>query len=245
MRTGKRCVTFTQFPVAFCGGRREKTAPRSRAEALHPAAQGNPRIHVDRQRHSLAWPDRGKVGFLEVGVHPPVPSSTIVNRVCPDCTTCRGRRVRFETQPSAGAVTRACDSASSACARRWSKDGASGAATTAKARLPRPAGRRQARQGSDNAYGPRLSRLRRSGPGMRSRRSGHASAKRHRKRLFAARRLGRPIVRGLERALHRRKVEGARESGTTGRRLPCREATRPLCTPREARGALTFGKSVR
>jgi hypothetical protein len=27
MRTGKRCVTFTQFPLAFSGGSTEKVAP--------------------------------------------------------------------------------------------------------------------------------------------------------------------------------------------------------------------------
>ncbi len=27
IRTGKRWVTFTQLPVAFCGGNKENTAP--------------------------------------------------------------------------------------------------------------------------------------------------------------------------------------------------------------------------
>ena len=58
MRTGIRCTTFTQLPVAFCGGSERKLRACSLADALHlspPPASG---IGVDFDLRLLARLDK-------------------------------------------------------------------------------------------------------------------------------------------------------------------------------------------
>ena len=70
MRTGTRCTTLTQLPVAFCGGRIENCAPvPGDSEPTWPLKtwSGNASTSsVDR----LAYAQIGDVGFLRIGVDP-------------------------------------------------------------------------------------------------------------------------------------------------------------------------------
>src|SRR5690349_13515339 len=71
IRTGKRWVTLTQFPVAFSGGRTENGA-RAGAVALDRAVKRHARVHVDLDGRLLPGPDAAEIGLFEVGVDPPI-----------------------------------------------------------------------------------------------------------------------------------------------------------------------------
>ena len=70
MRTGKRCTTLIQLPVAFCAGMTEK------AEPVPPASPATPAMEFDRaavevrlQLHGLPDLDVLELTLLEVGIH--------------------------------------------------------------------------------------------------------------------------------------------------------------------------------
>ncbi len=70
MRTGTRCTTFTQLPMAFCGGRIANCAPvPGLIEATVPwkVWSGNASTSIV---DLLADPQIGDVGFLRIGVDP-------------------------------------------------------------------------------------------------------------------------------------------------------------------------------
>ena len=72
MRTGMRCTTFTQLPVAFCGGSTANSAPVAWAMLSHRAGADRVGIGVDVDRGLLARPHARELGLLEVGLDPEV-----------------------------------------------------------------------------------------------------------------------------------------------------------------------------
>ena len=72
MRIGKRCVTFTQLPVAFSGGSTEKVAPEPALMLSTTPSKLGAGIHVEADGGRLAGLDAGEIGLLEIGVHPPM-----------------------------------------------------------------------------------------------------------------------------------------------------------------------------
>ena len=70
MRTGTRCTTLTQLPVAFCGGRIENCAPVPGLTAITVPLEGVVGETVDVERRLLADAQIGDVGFLRIGVDP-------------------------------------------------------------------------------------------------------------------------------------------------------------------------------
>ena len=71
MRTGTRCTTLTQLPLAFCGGRIANCAPVPGLTDVDGAVEGAVGEGVD-VRSSTFWPTLqiGDVGFLRIGVDP-------------------------------------------------------------------------------------------------------------------------------------------------------------------------------
>src|SRR5439155_331325 len=115
--TGTRWTTFTQLPVAFSGGSREKRAPVPAATELTTPVKvfsGNPSTRI-----SARWPARMRascVSFRFASTHTSW-SGTIASRGWPICTICPTSTERFETLPSSGARISVCRSCSSANAR--------------------------------------------------------------------------------------------------------------------------------
>ncbi len=71
MRTGTRCTTFSQLPVAFCAGSSEKAPPGAGREADHPAVVDHAAaVDVGGQFRRLADAHLAQLGFLEVGIDP-------------------------------------------------------------------------------------------------------------------------------------------------------------------------------
>ena len=70
MRTGTRCTTFTQLPMAFCGGRIANCAPVPGLTELTVPWKAVVRERVDVDRDLLSDPQIGDVGFLRIGVDP-------------------------------------------------------------------------------------------------------------------------------------------------------------------------------
>ena len=71
-RTGTRCTTLTQLPVAFCAGSTENSAPVPAPMLATTPSIGAAGIGVDRDRRLLAGNHLGEVGLLEVGLDPAV-----------------------------------------------------------------------------------------------------------------------------------------------------------------------------
>ena len=71
-RTGMRCVTFTQLPVAFCAGSSENSAPVP-APMLVDRRLERP-VGIGVEPTSAVWPDLhvGQLRFLEVRLDPGV-----------------------------------------------------------------------------------------------------------------------------------------------------------------------------
>ena len=72
MRTGTRCTTLTQLPVAFCAGSIENSAPVAGLMLSTVAVPLVAGIGVDGDRRPLAGPHLGEVGLLEIGLDPAV-----------------------------------------------------------------------------------------------------------------------------------------------------------------------------
>ena len=91
IRTGTRCSTFTQFPVAFCAGNRLNSAP-----VPAPMASTVPesrRSGAESSRISTLWPRRISASWLSLKFASTqlLPVSTRVNSVVPAATICPGR----------------------------------------------------------------------------------------------------------------------------------------------------------
>ena len=69
-RTGMRCVTLTQLPVAFCAGSSENSAPVPAPMLSTVPWNDVSRIGVERDVGRLAGPQMGQLGFLEVRLDP-------------------------------------------------------------------------------------------------------------------------------------------------------------------------------
>ena len=70
-RTGRRCTTLTQLPVAFCGGSTREGRAGARAEAGDARLERRAGIGVDRRpSRCLARPHMRELGLLEVGLDP-------------------------------------------------------------------------------------------------------------------------------------------------------------------------------
>ena len=86
MRTGTRCTTLTQLPLAFCGGRIANCAPvPGLTDATVPWKMRSGKVSteiVDR----LADLQIGDVGFLRIGVDPGRASSITANTGVPAVT---------------------------------------------------------------------------------------------------------------------------------------------------------------
>ncbi len=67
-RTGTRCTTFTQLPVAFLRRQQGKLGAGAGTDRGDFRLQLVTRIGVDRDLRRLAGPHLGEVGFLEVGL---------------------------------------------------------------------------------------------------------------------------------------------------------------------------------
>ena len=70
MRTGMRCTTLTQLPVAFCAGISENSEPVAAPMLVDRAVELGAREGIDLDRRRLADADVGELGFLEVGLDP-------------------------------------------------------------------------------------------------------------------------------------------------------------------------------
>ena len=69
MRTGSRCTTLIQLPVAFCAGTMASAAAGAAGEADDPAVVDDlVAIEIASQFRGLAGADLGQLHFLEVGV---------------------------------------------------------------------------------------------------------------------------------------------------------------------------------
>ena len=66
-RTGMRCATLTQLPVAFCAGSSENPS-RWRRQRRDFGGDGAVRIGVDGDLRRIAFPDIGELGLLDVGL---------------------------------------------------------------------------------------------------------------------------------------------------------------------------------
>jgi hypothetical protein len=70
MRTGRRCTTLIQLPVAFCAGMTEKAAPVPPPSADDAAVEHDRRaVEIGRQRDRLADAHAGELALLEVRIH--------------------------------------------------------------------------------------------------------------------------------------------------------------------------------
>ena len=69
-RSGTRCTTLTQLPLAFCGGRIANCAPVPGAieQTVPCQSRSGKRVDGDGRRQALL--DVGQVGFLGIGVDP-------------------------------------------------------------------------------------------------------------------------------------------------------------------------------
>ncbi len=71
MRTGRRCTTFTKFPVAFSAGSRASVEPVPMVKPeMRPLKRCAAAVHVHIQIHRLADAQVGELRFLEIGVDP-------------------------------------------------------------------------------------------------------------------------------------------------------------------------------
>src|SRR5215813_12770305 len=93
-RTGTRCVTFTQLPVAFCGGSSENAEPL-------------PALTLS------TTPSNGCFGYLASTQYSSL--LTIENSGVPGVTVLPGRRERLATRPAVGATTLVCSRSRRAC----------------------------------------------------------------------------------------------------------------------------------
>ena len=69
-RTGTRCTTLTQLPLAFCGGRIANSAPVAGEMLSTSASQVMFRVHVEHHGRLLPDAHIGEVGLLEIGFEP-------------------------------------------------------------------------------------------------------------------------------------------------------------------------------
>ena len=94
-------------PVAGGILRRQHREGRARAgaDALDHAVEVEARIHVEADGRRLARLDAGEIGFLEVGVDPPIAVLDEGEGGVPAWTTLPGRSRTLETQPVPGAAT--------------------------------------------------------------------------------------------------------------------------------------------